>query len=179
MKINPLNATLEQLIHTAKKLEWCVKYGCTTCGAREFRSAVKSRFTRNQLVKELKTLSADCVDDITNRDVLLLLMYEVVFLNNFVGLSSELAGTKAGEFLDRAIRIESERLSDTKRSIEKEKIKKKMKDQKNAQKNIWGAIKRNDMTAIPHLLSKNLDLSEIGLAGITLSEALKQIGLNL
>jgi hypothetical protein len=50
-----------------------------------------------------------------------------------------------------------------------------MKDKKNAQKNIWGAIKRKDFKAISQLLSYNLDLDENGPLGISLGEALKQI----
>jgi len=172
MQLNPLNpTTLERIIHTAKVLKWCVKFGCGTCGAHKFRLAIK-RFNRSQLIEELKTLSAECVDDITNKGALLLLMHEVVFLNNFQGLSSELAGTKAGEFLDRAIRIEHERHSNTKTRIEKEQSEKKIKSQKNAQKNIWAAIRRKDISAISHLLSKNLDLNEIGPVGISLRDAL-------
>jgi hypothetical protein len=172
MQLDPLNATLENIIHTAKVLKWCVKFGCGTCGAHKFRAALKNSFTRDQLIEELKTLSAECVDDITNKNALLLLMHEVVFLNNFQGLSSELAGTKAGEFLDRAIRIEHERHSNTKTRIEKEQSEKKIKSQKNAQKNIWAAIRRKDISAISHLLSKNLDLNEIGPVGISLRDAL-------
>ena len=168
------NATLEQIIHSARALKWCVKFGCGTCGAHEFTSSI-NRFNRNQLIEEVKSLSFECVDDIANRGVLLLLMHEIAFLENFTGLSSELVGTKAGEFLDRAIRIEHDRRLDTKIRVEKEQFAKKMKDQKNAQRNIWGAIKRKDINAISHLLSKGLDYSEIGPAGIPLGEALSQI----
>jgi hypothetical protein len=175
MEINSLNPTLENIIRRAKVLKWCVTYGCSTCGAHKFRAALKNSFTRDQLIEELKKLSAECVDDVTNRDVLILLMHEVVFLENFTGLSSELAGTNVGEFLDRAVRIEHERRLDTKIRIENEQIAKKMKDKKNAQKNIWGAIKRKDFKAISQLLSYNLDLDENGPLGISLGEALKQI----
>jgi hypothetical protein len=175
MEINSLNPTLENIIRRAKVLQWCVSYGCSTCGAHKFRTALKNSFTRDQLIEELKKLSAECVDDVTNRDVLILLMHEVVFLENFTGLSSELAGTNAGKFLDRAVRIEHERRLDTKIRIENEQIAKKMKDKKNAQKNIWGAIKRKDFKAISQLLSYNLDLDENGPLGISLGEALKQI----
>ncbi len=168
MKSNP---TLEQVIRLARALKWCLKHQCTTCGAHQFRATLKV-FTRDQLIAELKTLSEKCVTDTRNRRALLLIMYEMVFFEDFTGLSSELAGSTAGEFLDRAIRIEQERRLNTQIRVEKEQHEKKIKAQKNAQKNIWGAIKRKDMNAISHLLSKNLDLNEIGSAGLSLSAVL-------
>ena len=171
----PLNPSLAKIIRRAKVLKWCVTYGCTTCGAKKFRTAIKQSFNRDRLIEELKSLSAHLVNDERNRDILLLLMYEVVFLNNFMGLSAELAGSKAGEFLDNAIRIDRERRSKTKLRVEKEQFDKKIKDQKNAQKNIWGAIKRKDFKAIAQLLSYTLDLDEIGPLGISLGDALKRI----
>ena len=138
MEINSLNLTLENIISRAKVLQWCMTFGCTTCGAHKFRAVLKNSFTRDQLIEELKKLSAECVDDVTNRDVLILLMHDVVFLENFTGLSSELAGTNAGKFLDRAVRIEHERRLDTKIRIENEQIAKKMKDKKMLRK-IYGA----------------------------------------
>ena len=108
-----------------------------------------------------------------NLRTLLFILQKVVILNDFTGLSAELAGTKAGDFLDRAL----ERKSNTRTRIENEQIAKKIKAQKRVQKSIWGAIKRRYITAIPHLLSKNLDLNEIGPAGISLRECLKQIEL--
>jgi hypothetical protein len=170
----PLNTSLEDIIRRARVLKWCVDYGCTTCGAHKFRAALKV-FSRDQLVEELKTLKEQFLNDISNRCALLLIMHEVVFLENFTGLSFELAGSKAGEFLDRAIRIEYERRLNTKIRVEKEQIAKKMKDQINAQKNIWGAIKRKDFKAISQLLSYNLDLDEIGSLGVSLGDALKKI----
>ena len=169
-----LNPSLAEIIRRARVLKWCVTYECTTCGAHKFRAALKV-FSRDQLVEELKKLKEQFLNDISNRSALLLIMHEVVFLENFTGLSSELAGTNAGEFLDRAIRIEHERRLDTKIRVEKEQIAKKMKDKKNAQKNIWGAIKRKDFKAISQLLSYTLDLDEIGPLGISLGDALKQI----
>jgi hypothetical protein len=65
-------------------------------------------------------------------------MHEVVFLENFTGLSSELAGSNAGKFLDRAVRIEHERRLNTRIRIENEQIAKKMKDKKKLRK-IYGA----------------------------------------
>jgi len=171
---SPLNPSLAEIIRGARVLKWCVTYECTTCGAHKFRAALKV-FSRDQLVEELKTLKEQFLNDKSNRRALLLIMHEVVFLENFTGLSFELAGTDAGEFLDRAIRIEHERRLDSKIRVEKEQIAKKIKNQINAQKNIWGAIKRKDFKAISQLLSHTLDLDEIGPLGISLSDALKQI----
>lgn len=168
------NATLEDIIRRARLFRWCLKYECTTCGAYEFKAALKV-LTRDQLIEDLKKLSEKFLNETRNRRALLLIMYEMVFLEDFTGLSSELAGTKAGEFLDRAIRIEHERLVETKARVEQEQAAKKMKEQINAQKNIWGAIKRKDISAMHHLLNKNLNLDAIGPLGISLGQALNQI----
>lgn len=151
-------------------------YMCTTCGARPFRSQIKRMFDHDQLIEELKKLTIDFIDDQSNRDAMLILLDDLGY-PNYKNLIKELSDSAAGEFLKRAIRIEKERITDHKERMVSQQQDKRNTQIARAQANIWGAIKRKDLPAIKYLLARGIDLEQTNSDGISIKEALAEIGL--
>lgn len=98
---------LRELFSEARDRHWCVQPYCTTCGARDYRTAIHAnavalvealRSARiRDLRREFPTLDV--------QDALHLLMMELAtplepLFGKTPALDSELAGTEAGEYLD-------------------------------------------------------------------------------
>jgi hypothetical protein len=99
---------VRQLLTTAREKRWCVKYGCTTCGAFEFRDTVAAN--AGEILDALKTLRiGDLYAEFPGGDVhdgFELLMSEVTRpLGLWLRLGRlprvELRGTEVGARLER------------------------------------------------------------------------------
>ena len=167
---------LRSVIFFAQKLNWCIDYRCTTCGADLFRSKIRRQFNRQELIDQLKKLSIHFVDNTYNRDAMLILLYDLGY-PNYANLIQDLSGTPAGDFLIRAINIEKERNTYHRKRMHIQQENRKNSEMARAQANIWGAIKRKDFQAIDHLVAKGIDLNQTNIDGISIKEALTEIGL--
>lgn len=167
---------LRSVIFFAQKLNWCMDYQCTTCGADRFRSKIRKLFNREQLIEQLKRLSIHFVHNTNNRDPLLILLDDLGY-PNYANLIQDLSGTPAGDFLIRAITIEKERNANHRQRMHIQQENRKISEIVRAQANIWGAIKRKDFPAIDHLVAKGIDLNQTNSDGISIKEALSEIGL--
>ena len=167
---------LRSVIFFAQKLNWCMDYQCTTCGADRFRSKIRKLFNREQLIEQLKKLSIHFVDNTNNRDAMLILLDSLGY-PNYANLIQDLSGTPAGDFLIRAITIEKERNANHRQRMHIQQENRKNSEMARAQANIWGAIKRKDFQAIDHLVAKGIDLNQTNIDGISIKEALTEIGL--
>lgn len=167
---------LRSVIFFAKKLNWCIDYHCTTCGARHFRSKIRELFNREQLIDQLKKLTFDFVDDRSNRDAMLLLLDDLGY-PDYKNLIQELSGSASGEFLNRAIKIERDRREGHRERMATQQETKRKNQIIKAQENIWGAIKRKDLPAIKHLIAREIDLEQTNSDGLSLRAALKELGM--
>jgi tetratricopeptide (TPR) repeat protein len=110
---------LHELLTTARDRLWCVQPHCTTCGARDYRQAIRDNAVA--LVEALKTtrigeLEHEC-PDIRIDDALRLLFMELAnpfgpLLGVTMTADAELAGTEAGEYLTRMRRHEERLIED-------------------------------------------------------------------
>lgn len=175
MTISKKSNYLSFLIYVATKENWCVDYACTTCGGQLYRRSL-SKLSRSELVEQLMSLPESFVNARSHRQALLFAMYASV-QSNFYVLLNEFGDSPIARFLENAIRIEKERKENTKLRIEQEQLERKLKDKARAQKNIWGAVKRKDITAIKAMISKGLDSIEVDSNGEILKDQLAKIGL--
>jgi len=173
MTISKKSNYLRFLIYAALKENWCVDYGCTTCGGQFFRRSI-SKLSRAELVEQLMSLPDSFVNARPHRQALLFAMYASV-QSNFYVLLSEFGDSPIARFLENAIRIEKERKEATKLRIEQEQLNKKLKDKARAQRNIWGAVKRKDIPAIKSMMGKGVNLNQVNDKGILLIEQIKKI----
>lgn len=134
------------------------------------------KLSRSQLIEQLMYLPQEFLEIRVHREPLLFAIYASVQLFNFNGLLKEFGSSPIASFLKDAIKIKACRKEETKLRIQKEQNDKKTKDRINAQKNIWGAIKRNDLLAINALRLKGIDLDQADTSGISLRVKLKELG---
>ena len=97
--------------------------------------------------------------------------------SNFYVLLNEFGASPIARFLENAIKIEKERKENTKLRIEQEQLGKKLKDKARAQKNIWCAVKRKDITAIKAMMDKGINLNQVDDCGILLADRLRDVGI--
>lgn len=97
---------LHELLETAQKRRWCVRPFCTTCGAREYREAIRANAPA--LAEALKTARiAELRRQFTGIDVddaLRLMFMELTnpfgpMLGNMRAVEGDLEGTEAGEYV--------------------------------------------------------------------------------
>lgn len=97
---------LHELLNTARDRRWCVQPYCTTCGARDYRKAIRDNAVA--LVDALKTTRTREIEhefrDMNINEALRLLMMELAnpfgpLLGQTRALEFELEGTDAGEYL--------------------------------------------------------------------------------
>lgn len=165
---------LKWLILFALRKEWCVSHSCTTCGGQHYRRELM-RLSRSELLEQLMYLPKDFLEIKAHREPILFALYEAVQIN-FNFLLEEFGSAPIAVFLINAIRIEKDREENIKIRIESQQHNKKLKDKSRAQKNIWGAIKRKDISAINSLLLKGLNLNQIGPNGEMLKDEIRELG---
>jgi hypothetical protein len=166
---------LSKIIDIARKENWCTKLYCTTCGAEDFRKAIK-KYSRSELIENLKELTQYEID--SNRHAVILCFYEASLFKTGRDLYNELQQTPSGDLLEKI--FEHQRVRD--RATEsaeyendyrkKEKLKKvKIK----ASYDIFGAIRRKDFLAIDALIAKGADLTQKQENGLTLEDIVKSL----
>ena len=101
----PETNILHALIKTARANNWCTRFRCTTCGSREFRRELK-KIERNVLILQLSELDQSHFSD---RDAILLIIYEAALMPMARDLLEPLGDTPAGRFLRKAIAIQTQR----------------------------------------------------------------------
>ena len=116
---------LQELLTTARERHWCVQPHCTTCGAREYRQAI-----RDNAAGLLEALKVARLDELRRQfreihfdDALRLMLMELGDpLGPLPGVArtadAELGGTEAGEYLTRMRRHEERLVEERARRAE-------------------------------------------------------------
>ena len=95
-----VTSDLDDLVEKAVKDGWCTTPFCATCGAHEFRNEL-NKIPREKVVEGLRTLPADFLA--INRDLFQVVVLDIAYLPQGRDLLDDLAGTAAGEELQRQI----------------------------------------------------------------------------
>lgn len=166
----PVN--LEEFFIYAISANWCVSSFCTTCGNKDFRSAL-SKFNRNELIKQATEISKNFIDDARNRQIILCFLYyisdnQLIFLPDF-------GNSPLQDFIDRANSINSSRRAEGRAKIKADQEARVEKQRINDEKNIWNALRRNDFKAIKVFLDRGLNLQLINSEGLTVNSILKEM----
>ena len=91
-----MSCNLVDLIDIAFKYNWCTKPYCTTCGAKEFRHALKM-IPREYVIEGLRSLSSEFLSNHT--DTFRLIILEISLFGSGGELLDDLNGTPAEELL--------------------------------------------------------------------------------
>ena len=102
------------VLKKARANNWCTRLNCTTCGSHEFRSELR-KIERDVLIRQLSELDQSHFSD---RDAILLIIYEAELMPTARDLLEPLGDTPAGRFLQRAITIQTQRDENSRKEAE-------------------------------------------------------------
>lgn len=105
-------STFSELIAVSKLENWCVRPGCTTCGAIGFRKALQ-KISRDEIISGLRSLTEDFLVD--NKDLFRLTIEEISIFGVGGELLEPLDGTAAASELRSNIDYQN-RISEKRRA---------------------------------------------------------------
>ena len=126
-------ASFAELIEVARREEWCVRVGCTTCGALPFRKALR-QILRQDVVAGLRAMTQRFLAE--NSEMFRLIIWETSAFGYGGELLEPLAGTPAAEQLQANIDYQNRKdekrrayaASQTPEAIAERRAKKKITD---------------------------------------------------
>ncbi len=133
--------TLAELFEAATENRWCMRFGCTTCGARTFRKYLNG-IPRDGVISGLRIMNDQTLMRL--RDAFELIVMELSVFGTSSDLLEELLGTPAGRVLrqlvDRRLAAEQKRLayraSQTPEAIAQFRVQKKERKLRERLKNL-------------------------------------------
>ena len=139
--------------------KYCVNPFCTTCGSLDFKKAL-NKFTRDEIVEGLKSLSEDYLELRDSGDALLSCFYKASLFGTGWDLVEPLKDTPAGKELESILKYEKDHklyLQNIEVQANEQRYKRVLMNRERAKKHIWGAIRRKDTKAIEMMLSRGID----------------------